>query len=75
MSTVEIFIPRKFHPRETLALSMFLRRGETSREEFTEQFGYLNSSELLGPDGDISNCEGSQLQNWKASDKHMQYIP
>lgn len=51
MSIVEIFIPRKFHPRETLVLSMFLRRGETSREEFTEQFGNLNSRELPGPDG------------------------
>lgn len=51
MSIVEIFIPRKFYPRETLVLSMFLRRGETSREEFTKQFGNLNSSELPGPDG------------------------
>lgn len=51
MAVVGILIPRKFHPRETLVLSMFLRRGETSREEFMEQFGNLNSSELPGPDG------------------------
>lgn len=51
MSIAEILIPRKFHPRETLVLSRFLRMGEISGEEFTEQFGNLNSSELPGPDG------------------------
>lgn len=51
MSVVEIFIPRKFHPRKTLVLSTFLRMGETSGEEFMEQLGNLNSSELPGPDG------------------------
>lgn len=61
--------------RETLALTMLLRRGETSKKEFTEQFGNLNSSELLGPDGDISSCEGSQLQNWKASANTCNIFP
>lgn len=73
-SAVEILIPRRFHPSETLVLSM-LRRGEISREEFTVQRGNPNSNELPGPDGVHLSCEGSQLQNWKASDKHMQNIP
>ena len=51
MSIAEILIPRRFHPRETLVLSMLLRRGEILREEFTGQLGNLNSSELPGPDG------------------------
>lgn len=58
MSVVEILIPRRFHPRETFVLSMLLRRGEISREEFTEQLGNLNSSELPGPDGaHLKLCE------------------
>lgn len=60
MSVVEILIPRRFHPRETFVLSMLLRRGEVSREEFTEQLGNLNSSELPGPDGaHLKLCESS----------------
>lgn len=51
MSVFEILIPRRFYSRETLVPGMLLRRGEISRDEFMEQLGNPNSSELPEPGG------------------------